>query len=328
MRFTLSFSASLVALLVALPVPVSAQRTIAYDTLSGESPVTVTCGFCADEKFGVIFRDLPAPAVGLNADDFPIQLEALQLALASADNIGSGGSFTCSGSTATGMASVGIAIYAGEILPSDITALAADDVWPGETLVWSAPDVPIERSVADETGSASYEVNFNQLLLEDDLGLPFRVEAPNVYVRIVVTLHADTALSSASCDSLSLETPSGFAIRDNDGVIANERNFIYADGIGWIWNEEVPGGGIGGDWAMRLEIVAEGTSMEDAGTMPDAGPADTGAPPADTGAADSGMMMEEDGGCSAAGEPSSADPLTLAALVFFLFVATRRSRSL
>jgi MYXO-CTERM domain-containing protein len=193
--------------------------------------------------------------------------------------------------------------------------------------VWSAPDVPVERSVADETGSASYEVNFNRLLLEDDLGLPFRVEAPNVYVRVVVTLNADTVLSSASCDSLSLETPSGFAIRDNDGVIANERNFIYADGIGWVWNEAFPGGGIGGDWAVRLEIVAEGSAMEDAGTTPDAGPADTGTSPADTGTADSGVTMDEDGGCSAAGEPSPT-PFTLVALCLFFLVGTRRPRSL
>ncbi len=330
MRFTPCLFA-IASALVALPA--SAQQTIAYDTLSADSPVAVTCGFCSGERFGVIFRDLPAPAVGLNADDFPIQLQAMQIALASADAIGSAASYTCSGSTVAGMASVGIAIYAGETVPSDITAMPADDVWPSESLVYSNPDVPVERSVADETGSASYTVNFNRLVLEDDLGAPFRVEAPNTYVRVVVTLNGGTDLSSASCDALMLEPPSAFAVRDNDGVIANERDFIYADGAGWIWNEDVPGGGISGDWALRLEVVAEGMPMADGGTtMPDAGPADSGSGAPDSGgggdgSADTGTTGD-DGGCSAVGVVRPASPWGLVALLFFFGLAIRRARRL
>jgi len=320
MRFLLT--CFVISALGSVAASASAQRTIAYDTLSGESPVAVTCGFCAGEKFGVIYRDLPPPARGLDADDFPIQLEGLQLALASADAIGSGTSFTCSGSTMGGQASIGIAVYAGTALPSDIQMLSEDDVWPGETLVWSSPDVPAERSVADEDGSASYEVNFNRLLLEDEAGLPFRVEAPNVYIRVVISLNPDTILMSASCEALSLEAPSGFAVRDNDGLIANERNFIFADGAGWLWSE---GAGIGGDWALRLEIIAEGSSMEDASVMmPDTGPADTGTMPADA-SADTGAPPDDTGGCDASGGGvGSGGPLAL--FVFSLWAIGRRRR--
>ncbi|RLB51710.1 MAG: hypothetical protein DRJ42_16330 [Deltaproteobacteria bacterium] len=310
------------------PSPAAAQRTLGYDTISGESPVAVTCGFCAGEKFGVIYRDLPAPARGLEAGDFPIELEALQLALAAADAVGSGATFTCSGSTTGGVAMVGIAIYAGTDLPSDILDLDATDPWPGETLVWGQPDVPIMRSVADEEGSASYEVNFNRLLLQDEAGLPYLVNAPNVYIRVVVSLNPDTALSSSSCDSLSLETPGGFAVRDNDGVVNAERNLIYADGLGWFWNEAIPGGSIGGDWAMRLEVrdLGEGPVVDSGTPMADSG-VDSGSSVPDAGSADTGPGEDDassDGGCEAAGPNAGGGPNALLFAAVLLWLGRRR----
>jgi len=318
----------LVSTSVAAPSPAAAQRTLGYDTISGESPVTVSCGFCSGEKFGVIYRDLPAPARGLEPGDFPIELEAVQLALAAADAVGSGATFTCSGSTTAGEAMVGLAAYAGTVLPSDILDLDSVEPWPGETLVWAQPDVPVMRSVADEAGSASYEVNFNRLLLQDEAGLPYRVDAPNVYIRIVVSLNADTALSSSSCDSLSLETPGGFAVRDNDGVVNAERNFIYAEGLGWLWNEAIPGGSTSGDWAVRLEIrdlgggpvVDSGTPMADSGvdsgtSVPDAGSADTGS--GDDGGSSGG-------GCEAAGADAGAGPNAWPFAAVLLWLGRRR----
>jgi hypothetical protein len=178
--------------------------------------------------------------------------------------------------------------------------------------------VPVERSVADMEGSASYDVSFNRLLLEDDAGLPFRVEPPNVYIRVVVSLEADTVFSSASCDALGLEPPGAFAIRDNDGVIANQRNFIYADGLGWLWSEDVPGGGISGDWALRLEVIAEGGRTSDAGTTPDASAPDTGMTLTDATTDAATPPMPEEGGCGCRTATRKPSESTGAAVLFVI----------
>lgn len=337
MRFASLLIAALTLACFLAPTSASAQRTLGYDTISGESPVAVTCGFCAGERFGVIYRDLPAPSRGLEPEDFPIELEAIQLSLAAANAIGSGSAFTCRGSTTGGEASVGIAIFSGISAPTEILTLDAVEPWPGETLVWTNADVPVMRSVADEEGSASYEVDFNRFLLQDEAGLPFRVEAPNVYIRVVVTLNSDTALTSIACEGLSLDTPSGFAVRDNNGVIEPERNMLFADGLGWYWNEAFIGGTIGGDWAIRLEIRDLG-----------AGPAtDSGAPPGDSGsdggpgdpdassdaggagdAADAGPEASSGGGCETAGAGPGAGSLAILIGVAALIYGRRRRGTL
>lgn len=58
--------------------------------------------------------------------------------------------------------------------------------------------------------------------------------------------------------------------RDDDGTIAATRNFIEADGVGWIQSNAV---GVSGDWVIRANATEQGgTPGSDAGpNSPDAG---------------------------------------------------------
>src|SRR5262249_31843519 len=89
----------------------------------------------------------------------------------------------------------------------------------------------------------------------------------HTYLRVVVTL-ADGG-TSVSCNPMT-NAPTGFPVRDDTGAgLTPHRQLIYAQGAGWYWNESVPGGGIHGNWGIRLSIEP----------LPhgDAGSADTGA---------------------------------------------------
>jgi hypothetical protein len=284
---SLRLSGSLLLLVWASPA--TAQRVVSHDTLSGDSPVAVTCGFCAAERFGVLFRDLPAPARALAPSDFPLVLNEIRIALASARVTGSPGAYTCAGSTRGGTVTMDVDVYAGETPPTgSIRALPEADAWPTETLVW-AGSAPLAVSVAEADGSMRYEVNFNRFMVADETGGPVRVDAPNTYLRAVVTLAAGTD-ESQSCLDIGQMPPAAFPVRDNDGRIADERSFIYAVGIGWLWNEEVPGMPIGGDWGLRLQITSDATTDPDAGPgPPDGGLRDAGRP-------DGGLVFVDAGG--------------------------------
>ena len=74
MRSAFPILLALAATAVAPTQQAAAQRTVAHDVLTGETPTALTCGFCAGEKIGVVFRELPGDAHGLDPADFPIQL--------------------------------------------------------------------------------------------------------------------------------------------------------------------------------------------------------------------------------------------------------------
>lgn len=312
----------------ALPMPTSAQRLLSHDTLTMDSPTAITCGFCSGESYGTIFRELPAPARGLEPGDFPVVVESLQVAVASARAVSS---TMCVGSISGGTGVGDVEIYAGTTPPTgDIVANPADGPWDGETLVWAATNVPFQRSTAETEGSAAYEVMFNNLEIVDAEEMPVRVEAPNVYLRAVVHFGDGAAGDSVPCEDLSLTPPSFFPLRDNDGRIAPERSFIYADGLGWVWNEDARVGSINGDWAIRLEITTEGVPGTDAGPAVDAGPRrDAGL--VDAGAADGGGGTDAGepgggggGGCAAAGRAQPAPWALLLAPLLALGMRRRR----
>lgn len=333
MRFASTLPLAAALALCCAPAPAAAQRTLAQDTLSGDTPVALTCGFCATERFGAVFRELPAPARGLESGDFPIVVDAIRLAMADASVVGSGASLTCEGATGGGTALVDIEVWTGETPPTGNIRDEPLVDWPGETLVWATVDAPVELSVAESDGSARYGVMFNRFLIEDEGGMPVRIEPPNTYLRVVVTMNAG-AISSAVCDGASLDPPGGFPMRDDDGRIADERSFIYAAGTGWLWNEEA---GIDGDWGVRVDITAEGSPAGDGGAGDvDAGAAIDAGAVTDAGAAadaggteDAGGPPPGDGddgcGCSVPGGGEPGGPLALA-LVAVMAVWVRRRR--
>jgi len=265
---------TLAALLLAAPA--SAQVTVAHDTLGGDSPVAITCGFCATERYGVVFRDLPAPARGLVPTDFPLTLRSLLVAVANARVTGSGGSYMCAGEAVAGNANVDLEVWAGSEAPTgSIRDLPADGAWnASESLVWAGVDIPLTRSASDAPGSLAYMAAFNELMLVDDMDAPIVVDAGETYLRVVITLKPDATDRSASCVAAGNASPAAFPIRDDDGVVAPENDFGYALGLGWFWNEE-PGFGIGGDWAIRLSISPSSAPAPDGGVA-DAGSSDAG----------------------------------------------------
>lgn len=297
------------------PAGARAQRTLAYDTLSDSTPVAVTCGFCAGEAFGVVFRELPTPLRGLDPGDFPIELRSVSIAMASARTTGSAGAYACEGVLAGGTVLATVEVWAGMTPPSgSIADRPIADAWtPGEILAWASDEVPIELSVPDADGSSRFALTLNTIELADESGGPVVIPMPATYVRVVVTLPGGG--ESTACDALSLEGPGGVPVRDDDGRISDERSFIYAEGAGFLWNEEAraPGAsdGIAGDWAIRLSLVPSTTTPprdggprpSDAGAGGDAGELDGG------GALDAGAGEDAGGGggggdgcaCAAAG---------------------------
>ncbi|MEM9069149.1 MAG: hypothetical protein AAGE52_11615 [Myxococcota bacterium] len=293
--------------------PALAQRVIAHDTLSGETPSAVTCGFCAGERFGVIFRELPPPARGLNPSDFPVELRGVRVAVANATVSGS----TCTGASFGGTGLADLAIYAGTTLPTGPIATNPEtDPWPGETLVWAGESLPLTRSFV-ETGT-TFSVSFNDLQVRDEEDEFVRVEAPNAYLRVVFTF-LEEADRNPGCESMGLVSPTSFPMRDDDGVVVPERSFIFGSGgLGWQWNEAVR---VNGDWAVRLELRALGDGMTDAGVDAgmdagvDAGEADAGLDSGrDTSADASSAGGTSGGGCTVAGGTS---PFAFVALLMF-----------
>lgn len=328
------------ALLALTPLTTSAQVTFSHDTLSTGSPVAVSCGFCAGERYGVVFRDLPAPSRGLEGRDFPLTLRSLQVAVASATVTGTAGAYSCGGSADGSAALVDVEVWAGVTPPvGSIRTLSATGGWADdEVLVWGGVDVPLRRSVDD--GAGSFVTSFNELMLLDEMEMPLRVEGPSTYLRVVVSLNSGDG-SSASCADASLEAPTTFPLRDDDMVVNSERAFIYAAGVGWLWNEEA---GINGDWAVRVEVspssappvmdggtpiddggVVVDASVEDAG-MDDGAIADSSAP--DGGAADSTPEPPGGGGggCTISSGASDLSPSALVGLLALALLRRRRLR--
>jgi MYXO-CTERM domain-containing protein len=298
------------------PRAADAQRIVAQDTLSTSTPAAITCGFCEGERYGVIFRELDAG--GLRPADFPLTIRSLRVAIASARVTGSAPSFDCEGLTVAGNALADLELWAGSEPPSDLSGVGAEDPWTtGEELLWAAADVPLMKSTADADGSPMIEAGFNELQPVDEMEEPIRVGADIRYIRAVVRIQAGLAGSSASCDAVGQEPPSVFPLRDNDGVITDERSFIYANGPGWLWNEDA---GIDGDWAIRLEVRSDGSPDSDAGPSTsdggldvDGGSATDGGSALDAAATDGGSTSAGGGGCSCqvAPAPTAAWPALL-----------------
>ncbi len=322
--------AALASLLV-IPQPAFGQRRLVQDTLSASTPGVVSCGFCAGERFAVIFRDLPPPSSGLAPEDFPVELANVEIAVASA-NAAAGCAPSETGATITAP----VEIYAGTSVPPDeVVDLPADAPWPGETLVWAA-DAPLALSVADETGR--YSVNFNVLEVRDELGERIRVDA-GVYFRVVVTIPTGVAGSSPACESGSFESPGGFPFRDNAGDFpefrgTGRRSLIHALGVGWVWNSEghAPVPVIPGNWGIRLALFTfgPGPSGRDAGMAPDAGAdagerldagLDAGSTPVDGGPA-----VTPGGGCGCRAATGDLDHHPFAIVVAAVLWSTRRRR--
>lgn len=319
--------------LLLLPASASGQRRLVHDTLSESTPGVVSCGFCAGERFGVVFRDLPAPLRGLEPEDFPVEIDSLEIAVAGADPADG-----CSPSRSGGSITAPVALYVGDSVPPDeIDSYPEDGPWPGESLVWSA-DAPLVLSVADD--SDRYSIEFNVLEVRDADGGPLRVEA-GAYLRVVVTIPAGEPGTSPSCEGASFESPAAFPPRDTSGEDpadpfrgTQRRSFIYALGIGWVWNSEGSGPVpvIPGNWGVRMSLFTLGPGPGE----PDAGPtlADAGVDSADAAVSDSGAMdaafrdggaEPAPGGCSCrAGGRAVNDPMALAVGVLLLLVGGRR----
>lgn len=301
----------LLALVSLVPANAYAQRAVIYDTVAMGTPAAVTCGFCFEERYGVVFRELTGPRPGLRASEFPLTLNSIQLAMASAtvDELQ-----TCSGSSAGGTISVRVRAFAGVTPPSgSIRANPADGAWTGETEVFNqSADVMLSRAMTE--GGSDYDVMINTLMLDPAA----RIDPPNTYIRVVVDIPAGTSSGYCSLigDLLGRDVNSGaFAIRDDSGRIATGTGFIYAmdsGGLGidqgWYWNEEVPdssggGNGIDGNWVIRLNVTPITSTGTDAGVDVDAGMTgtDAGMTSMDSGAGtDAGMtaMCSADVDCA------------------------------
>jgi hypothetical protein len=320
MRTSLALGFALASLLVLAP-PAHAQVTLAQDTLSMDSPAAALCGFCGSEGFGVVFRELPAPARGLLAEDFPLTLRHVEIALGAARLDGS----MCQTIAEGGTVAVDLEVWAGVTPPgATIGATMPGEPWPGtsEELVFGATDVPIELSIP-ASGSMGFSLQLNRFEVMDEMGMPLRIAAPFTYLRVYVQLH-DSALPGPSCPFSSDGSP----LRD-DGRIADQRSYILANGMGFLWNEDAR---VGGDWAVRLGIIPAIPPAVDAGPRPDAGPStvDAGASTSDSGGLDAGASAGGDagpasggGGCSCRAEGSQGSGSILASLLVLLAVSAR-----
>ncbi len=310
----------LASLALLLPTTASAQRLLAHDTLSRDTPSVVSCGFCAGEVIGVVFRELPGTA-GIRASDFPMGLTSVQIALASASTDGA----SCNSLMDGGIVEAAVEIWAG-VTPPD--ALPAETVTFGmpwsdeETLLWASDVVPLTLSTATVDGDSRFDLQFNAYMPRDEEEMPIVVPFGNGYLRVAVQLPGGGEHNSICADPV--EVPTGFPLRDNDGVISPMRSHIYGNGIGWRWNETV---GLGGDWAIRVE-VAPMPMPRDAGTRDGGGSAgDAGASGADAGSdpsMDAGTSPPEDGGCSCRLGGRASAPLLPIAILGVLIAARRR----
>jgi hypothetical protein len=274
---TSSTSLLVIACALGFATTAHAQRTVQYDTLSEESPAAISCGFCAGEKFGMVFRPLDSGG-GLRPEEFPLTINNVQVAVASATLEFGAGGLQCVGSTAGGMVAMTIEIYAGTTAPrSAIRTNPATGPWTGETMLFSE-SAELTLSTETSAGTNMYNVMFTTVPVD------VMVPAPNTYVRVVVSIPAGG--SSASCELLGFGAPGALGIRDDDGRIEPNIGFIYSVGggvgDGWIWNEAVEdpttgSTGINGEWAIRLDVQPAatprdaGTSTPDGGTGTDAG---------------------------------------------------------
>lgn len=236
----------LVALAAALPATAYAERTIANDTVTPETPASVSCGFCVGERFGSIF--VP------ERTDFPFDLVDVRIAVAAARLTGS----TCAAS-----------MDPGEPRASRIEIWVADageptaEPSPTERLVWTFDEAPVVAS-ASETGTADITVTLTALPIE----ATERIESA-AYVRVLFDVPAPSVPMPGRCAAASAgEDPDAFPISDRDGITA-ERNVVFATSgaPGWHWSEDL---GIAGDWAVRLTIQTR-TLPRDAGPSDDAG---------------------------------------------------------
>ena len=325
---SLTLLASSLLASLALPAAVSAQRSLAYDTLSAETPGAVSCGFCGGEKVSVIYYELPGGG-GLRPSEFPLLVNELIVAVASGAPTAP---TTCTAGTTPRDGLFDLAVYAGTTVPTAVRDLPAEGVWPGEIEVSSMLEVPLPESISSSATMPMYSVNLVSVPL-DAAGL--RVEAGYTYLRVVVGLRPDAAVMSAAC--AAGQGPSGLPMRD-DARIDAHRNLVYAGPpiAGWLWNEEV---GVAGDWAIRLDVrplggadggvpddasvAADAGAGDDAGVVMEAGTLDEGAapPPPDAGAY-SGCR------CALVGAPRDAAPsgLVLSALCVTLALCRSRRR--
>ncbi len=267
------------ALLVLLawlaPTSALAQTILSHDGIAGDTNVTVTCGFCAQEKIGVVFRELPAPGDGLDPAELPIELVGVQLALA---NASVDDSRMCVSTTVSGVVDVSLEIWAGIVPPEggELAAMPESGPWGGAENEMLLVDtvVPITLSTAASPSAVRYDAFFNELALVDEEGRGLRVESPYTYLRVLVTLESGT-VSHPICTDEGLDPPNAFPMRDDDGVVAPNRSYLFAGGLGWVWGEDARVL-LDGDWAIRVEYLAEGSPGGDGG-MIDAGDAGTDA---------------------------------------------------
>lgn len=294
-----SFSVVVLSMIAAAGTA-SAQRRVQYDTLAESTPAAVSCGFCAGEKFGMVFRPLDSGG-GLRADEFPLTLQAIEVAVARTQVTGDLSGYTCTGSSDEGTVSMIVEAYAGVTPPrGSISSFPASGPWAGETAVFGE-SAELTLSIETTPGSRM----FNVMVTSVPVMVP--VAAPNTYIRVVVTIPGGG--SSTSCSDFGLTPPGAVGIRDDDGRIENNVGFIYAVEAlggavpaGWHWNESedisdpaTGATGINGEWAIRLDVAPVAT-MTDAGTtaMTDAGASDAGTTSSDAGT----LPMDDAGGAS------------------------------
>lgn len=270
-----SIALALLGITLSVASPAAADRTLAQDTMSTSTPVAVSCGFCADEAFGVLFADI-AGSGGLQPTDFPLTLNTISLALGAA--YVSGTPAACHGIAAGGDALVHVEIWAGTSVPEvdDIHSMpVAGSPWPGEDLVFSLDDVPVTMSTPTSDGASDFNLMLNPLMLGDATTPAPTVDATHSYLRAVVVLGSEG--NSSTC-APTTNAPVGFPLRDDDGVVQSHRSFIYASGAGWLWNEAA---GVHGDWGIRLGVLS---LAHDDGGVSDAGAGVDAATDGDAGA--------------------------------------------
>lgn len=318
-RFTLTSGLLSSALLAVAPQAAHAQRTLAHDTLSMETPSVVSCGFCGDEVIGVVFRELGGTA-GLRPSDFPLALTNVQVALADANTDG----VTCTPSMVGGSVTAAVEIWSGPTAPETLPGVGVTFGMPWyaeETLVWGSDAVPITLSTPTTEGGTSFNLQFNAFDLLDDAGNTIIVPEGNTYLRVAVLLPGGGGNNTVCVDPV--EVPGGFPLRDNDGPLMGlNRSHIYGAGIGWLWNGAA---GLNGDWAIRLSVspmpVARDAGMRDAGAMMvDAGASDAGS--------DAGGTTPPPAGCACRATGSTSTPLSFLMLSLLgLAIAARRRRA-
>ena len=282
-RATLSLPMGVLSVTLSLATPALAQRSITQDTMSTTTPVGVSCGFCATEAYGVVFRELGTG--GLRPSDFPLSVLSVSLALGAAQ-VTAG---ACHGQAMPSNPDtlVHVEIWAGTTVTdaTDVHALPVMGMpWPGEDLVFTQDAVPVTMSVPTTDGGANFDLMLNTLALGDATNPAPMVDATHTYLRVVVGL--GTGGMSSTC-APATNAPTGFPARDDDGVVAMHRSFIYAmGGAGWLWNEAA---GVHGDWGIRLSV--QSGPPRDAGPV-DATVLDSGATRDASMAADAGMRRD------------------------------------